>query len=261
MSYFDAAGDGDRERHSKDDALTQREFEELYHTTYSMKKFWDCETRFILIAAGRLGLRAGEIVHITEDWINWDKQRIEIPAYQHCNDGKDGSYCSLCKQAAEQKYNVAIENIIDDIYDNIDNGILEPAGRRVYDAEFPTYEDALNTMWSPKTDNSARSVPFDFSARVEMVIDHSFDVYDGWSASYQTLKRRIDRVSDMYDYIDSDVYPHCLRATAATYHTNRGLDPANLKSMFGWSLLSTSKKYLSESDANLQRTLRSVHSR
>ena len=51
-------------------------------------------TALFLIAAGRLGLRGGELAHFRKDWVDFEKQVINIPAYQDCN-------CGYCRQQAE----------------------------------------------------------------------------------------------------------------------------------------------------------------
>jgi site-specific recombinase XerD len=39
------------------------------------------------------------------------------------------------------------------------------------------------------------------------------------------------------------VYPHCLRATAASYHAYKGVAPVPLQVLMGWSDLATAQKY------------------
>lgn len=58
-------------RHSKESALTPREFELLLEGANRIEKEEQRhEARFIILVAGRLGLRTGEITYLQADWIN-----------------------------------------------------------------------------------------------------------------------------------------------------------------------------------------------
>ena len=57
-------------RHSREDAVDARTFEYLVESTYAMDDYYGLQCRFILFAAGRLGMRAGEIAHMDESWID-----------------------------------------------------------------------------------------------------------------------------------------------------------------------------------------------
>lgn len=66
-------------RHTKEDSLSDLEFEQLYNASFQLDPLTDLEARFVLLVGGRLGLRRGEIAHIRSDWIDWRKRRIDIP--------------------------------------------------------------------------------------------------------------------------------------------------------------------------------------
>lgn len=120
-------------RHSKQDALSERQFERLLATTYTLDGYWELESRFVILVAGRLGLRAGEIVHMKDEWIDWSQRRIEIPRHQTCDMGRDGGPCATCRRLAEQKMKIVINNQINEIYENLqDNAVLEPGGGKVH---------------------------------------------------------------------------------------------------------------------------------
>lgn len=93
--------------HSKERALNDREFELLVEGARRLDDYEAEQARFATLVAGRLGLRAGEIVHMQEDWIDWRNRRICIPSTEPCEKGKDGGICGYCEQAAKQsvRYN------------------------------------------------------------------------------------------------------------------------------------------------------------
>lgn len=222
-------------RHSKEDALGDRDFELLLEGASRLDQPYALETRFVILVAGRLGMRLGEITHIQEDWINWRKRMIEVPRHQGCEKGRDGGLCGLCKQQAKQQ------------------------AKHSDDLE---YEDVRPQMWRAKTDAAARSIPFDFDPRVEIAIERYFDRWDHWMYSHTAIRRRIQKATEAADELeDGSVYPHALRASAATYHAGRGLDVLPLQAMMGWAQASTAQCYVQSSPENTARALHQIHSR
>jgi hypothetical protein len=90
---------------SKELALDDRQFELLLEGCARIPDEEQAlQARFVALVGGRLGLRAGEITHMDESWINWRKRMIEIPRHHNCTKGKHGeSCCGYCQQQAEQR--------------------------------------------------------------------------------------------------------------------------------------------------------------
>jgi integrase len=167
-----------------------------------------------------------------EEWIDWRRRMIVIPGSQHCISGRDGDICGSCRQAAKQ---MAEHN--EDI----------------------TQAEAEKQMWRPKTSAAAREVPFDVSPRAELVIERYFDRFDEFQTSQSGLGRRVKSAAEHADALDPDeIYPHCLRATAATRFASRGLDVIALQAMFGWANLSTAHNYIRRSGENTARAIRDI---
>ncbi|WP_345779778.1 site-specific integrase [Halosolutus halophilus] len=57
------------------------------------------------------------------------------------------------------------------------------------------------------------------------------------------------------------VYPHCLRATAASYHAYQGVAPVPLQALMGWSNLATAQKYIRISGTATADALWQAHHR
>lgn len=216
-------------RHSREDALSETEFEKLYDASFQLKPDMDLESRLILMLGGRLGLRRGEIAHLEADWIDWRQSRIDIPPFEPCDRARDGGPCASCRQHAQQK---ADHN------------------------EGVTYEDAIANAWGPKTDMSVRSVPFQFSSRAQIVIEEYFEKYEKWMYGPQAINRRVNRLAELAGF--ENCYPHALRATAASYLAGRGMSTLGLQSMLGWAQSSTAEKYVARSADNTARELEKV---
>jgi integrase len=224
-------------RHCKEDALSDREFEQAVRATYRFGDddgYWALEARLILFCAGRLGMRSGEICHLEADWIDWRNNMIEIPRHDTCTKGKDGDICGSCRQAAKQM----CEN----------NGDLD-------------METAEGLMWGPKTSSSAREIPLDATERAAIAVEEYFEQYDAVPISQSTIGRRVDWIAEEADGLDPETtYPHCLRSTAASYWAAQGLNAVNLKSLLGWSDFQVALNYIESSGERTAQSLRALTS-
>lgn len=213
-------------RNSHQDALTDAQFDKLVAAAETLEPPFDAEAMLILYAGGRLGMRAGEICHLNESWIDWERKHIEVPRYDSCD-------CGYCRQQARQTA---------EAHDDL------------------SYEEALAERWNPKTRNSARAIPFDFDPDVEAVITAFFADRDEYEHSRVSVNRRVDRVAEAAGIPTSSIYPHALRATAATNLAYRGLGTAPLQNFFGWHQISTAQKYIRLSGSATADALRDVYS-
>lgn len=223
-------GDSDV-RHSKEDALNERQFELLVEGSYQLDDdYFELEARLVLFLAGRLGMRAGEIAHMKGEWIDWHRDMIVIPRHEPCTDGRDGGICGHCRGAAEQmvKHNDGL-----------------------------SLEDAKAMMWSPKTEAAAREIPLEASTRAKVIVERYFDRFDEFMASRGIVNRRVDRAANSAtDEVESDTtYPHALRATCASHFAASGIDIVSLKSMMGWASYQTAENYLAESGKRTEKAL------
>ena len=213
-------------RHTHEDVLTDREFELLLEACSSLPEPKDLQTRFVCLAAGRLGLRAGEIAHFHAEWLDWDQMLLRIPQHEPCE-------CGYCRRQATQE---TTHN------------------------EDLTHEKAMEARWHPKTVASARSIPIDLSLRLELCLERFTDQYEGFPRSRSAVNRRVTAAAEAAD-IDGRVYPHALRATAASYHAYQGVAPVPLQALMGWNNLATTQKYIRISVRASANALRQVHHR
>lgn len=257
-------------RHSREDALSNREFVTLVNATHRMKDGQALEARAALYLTGKLGLRGGELAHLDQSWINWTDNVIEIPEHDPCKKGKrPGEVCGYCRRRAKEAVetnNLSLQEALDairheysdDVLRQLDDDAIRAEAEDLREQVNITMEDALAERWSPKTPASARQIPFDFDVRIEMCIEEFFDAYSGWEKSKSTLNRRIDRVAEIAD-ADIEVYPHALRATAASTHASREVSAYALMSIMGWSDIATARSYILSNDEQAAKEIRSKH--
>lgn len=220
-------------RHSHENALTEDEFEALLQATDKLPEPASTECVVLLLLGGRLGMRAGEIAHMRRDWIDYQREQITIPSYQDCTKGRNGDACGYCRSQARQAIG----------YDSNDN----------------TLDEELSKRWKPKTQQSARTIPFGFSDRVEACLREYFSEHEQYQHCRSSMNRRMDELADAAGMPQDELYPHCLRATAATYHAFRGLSVAPLQALMGWADMATAKKYIRLSGGATAKALNDVH--
>ena len=226
--------------HSKEDALGDRKFELLLEGARELARsdyYYDADPVFVIQVLGRLGLRRGELAHLSEEWIDWRNEMIVIPDHHRCAKGRDGDVCGYCNQLARQR----VEYADDDL----------------------TMDEALEWMWVPKTEAAAREIYFGFDARVKLSVERYFNnpAYERFEASSTAINRRVKKAAEHAPGIEpEDVRPHSLRATAATYHAGRGLELLPLMQFMGWAQPQTAEIYIGRSGTNTARQLDAIHS-
>jgi len=163
---------------SRDDALDDREFEQLLQACDPKRP----RERLVILLAGDLGMREGEIALVRRSWINFQRGQVVIPS-------KD-------------------------------------------------------VNWTPRTKWGARTIPaMKMSGRAWDAIKAYFATYEGIDAHRVTIYRTVDRVASRAG-LTKRVYPHSLRATAATRVAYRIKNPQVLCDIFGWGQLAIAQYYI-----------------
>ncbi|RLM53175.1 hypothetical protein DVK02_14900 [Halobellus sp. Atlit-31R] len=271
QSAADALSDRSARSHSREDAVTGRQFERMVEATYRFEKDWKgLEARFALFACGRLGMRGGEVTHFHREWRDESEKIVEIPKHWPCSKGKfDDEVCGYCRRRALEHVkanNLSIEDAVAALRHALPESELAQLGeddllQEAIDLRKEvnvTMKEAREERWKPKTVEGSREIPYDFDVRCEMVLDEFFEVHDQWPKSKATLNRRIDEVAEAAG-ISDNVYPHCLRATAASVHASRDVSAYSLMSIMGWADIATARAYIQANSEQANREIRSKH--
>ena len=217
-------------RHAHEDALSDAEFEKLIGGAKVLEPPWNLEALFVVLVAGRLGLRIGEIAHASREWLSVEKGMIEIPSQDPCRQGEDGGLCGYCRRQAHRTAGTSDRDL----------------------------DELLATYWEPKTSAGERAIPFEFSDRVEHIVRAFFDYYSSVPFSVKTARNRVAMAVDASS-LSQRVYPHCLRATAASHLAYDGLPVSALQAMFGWSKIATAEKYIRLSGGRTKQALSQLY--
>lgn len=217
-----------QKRYAARDAPPETEFEMLYQATFESNSFSrQIEDRFLLLATGRLGMRSGEVLHFLHGdprkWIDREEKMIRIPNHAPCD-------CRYCREQAES------------------------AAEKESDR---TTEDLLKLYWQPKFSGSVRPIPYGWSPRAVEVVESFVDEIGGFSVCQSTLNRRIDTLHSRAG-LDGNIYPHALRAAAALWWANRGMQSHYLQAFFGWEDMRVANSYIRASGKCLKEHILST---
>jgi integrase len=98
--------------------------------------------------------------------------------------------------------------------------------------------------WTPKTKWGARTIPaLKMSRRAWDAVRAYFTTYETMDAHRVTVYRTVDRVASRAG-LKKRVYPHSLRATAATRVAYKIKNPQVLCDVFGWGQLAIAQYYI-----------------
>jgi len=253
-------------RYSREDALTDKEFVLLLEGARKLKEPIDLQARFIIMAAGRLGMRSGEIAHISSDWIDGASNIVKIPEYDNCTNGKfDDEICGYCRNRVRDYLdtnNTTVKQEIDSLNEEYGESIKKEAkqtmAKKQVEKKNKSVEDISEKWWQPKTAAAERSIPYDFNTRLHLTVEKFFNKYDTFPISKASLNRRVSYAAEE-SILDKRIYPHSLRATAATTHASRNVSPYALMSVMGWRDMDTARKYVAASDESAARDIRQKH--
>lgn len=210
-----------QERHAAYDAPNPEEFDRLYTATFddSDDRVTQLENRFITVAGGRLTLRRAAMLHFNRDWLDTDRKLIKIPPHSPCD-------CSYCRTRAEEY----------------------AEGRDM------SVTEALEYWWNPKTESGARSIYYGWSPMTIDAVEQFADYVGELDMDASTINRRVDTLADRAG-IDRNIYPHALRASAALFFADLGLEAHYLQALMGWKSIEVAVAYLSVSGVKLAQRI------
>lgn len=253
-------------QHSRDDALSERQFEELLEGARQLDEPWDFEARLVILLAGKLGMRGGEIAHLSAEWIDENRRMIDIPERDTCKKGKNGGPCGYCRERAREhldSHNYTQEEAEELVREEMgdveigDDAVAQLAEEKM-DKHNKSLGQALEKRWEPKTKNGARSIPYDIDMRVQMVVEEFLENYDIFPKARVAVNRRVTEATEAAG-IEERVYPHALRATAATEMALHDVSSYSLMGILGWADIETARSYIQASDENAAKEVRAKH--
>ncbi len=205
---------------------------------------------YVILLAGRLGMRLQEIQHLRESWIDWKRGEICIPAFDPCG-------CKRCWIGALDVWGRKGLKELQDTgewesgvsWKNLTAEEREEVTER---AEFCTPENLQEIVytikWSPKHDRSTRVIAFGWSYRITACLVAFFDELDCLDWNQYSINRLLKEAAKNADGVDpSKVFAHRLRATGETFLADASVDVKMLRDLAGWQDLQTVLHYIVKS--------------
>lgn len=210
------------------------------------RKLW--LDKFVFVALTYGGFRASELAHMQANWLHLDDQYAKVLGLDYIQIPKTGQFCD-CYDCKLQHY-LEVEAAKPGIkyskpwYSQI---------RKEFD-----YDTAEGRYWQPKTENSERKIPVVYpifkNALTNFYLTHNQLQYSRmwiWSrinnisGDIWGKRRIIDQEKKKYKTVLTRIlYPHALRATAATLWAFKGMNATALKTIMGWSSIEIADIYV-----------------
>jgi integrase len=210
--------------------------------------------RLIIHALAYIGLRASALAHLTEDWINYQEQRVEVPAFQSCRAGRDGGPCSECVKRLELIR--ADPDAVDTYASRSDRWAGQPNSLKDRAKRFQRYADrpgldkrTLETlledhrgMWFPKSGEGHRPIPVK-DGDTWNLIQRWFTAYDDLMVTRQTIGNVVTRVA-RDSGIRRKVLPHEFRHTYGTRLAALDFTAYEIKDAMGHASTAQAEDYI-----------------
>jgi helix-turn-helix protein len=180
-------------------ALDPSEFYSLYLGSLALPdETHRTQASVVTLLGGRLGLRPGEIQHLHEGWIDWDRGELCIP-------DRDPCACELCWQTARTAQRAG-------------------DGRRLN-------EIITETMWT--SPGGGRTIPFAWSNRLTAALaivceEEYLDI------TVESIAQLITASAELAQGLDTEAIDfHTLRATGASFFADAGFPAHRVAGLLG----------------------------
>lgn len=171
----------------------------LYLGALDLDERWRQRACTVILLGGRLGLRAGELQHLHEGWVDWTRGELRLPSHDPCG-------CSLCCERARQQQRSG-------------------DGRRLSTL-------VTDQQWTPVS--GARSVPFGYAQRLTGVLDTHVTTTAYLDCSAERLAELLAESARHATGLDATAIDlETLRATAAAFFADIGVETGALAGLLG----------------------------
>lgn len=111
------------------------------------------------------------------------------------------------------------------------------------------------TGFTAKSDAAARTIPFKNLVKAAKVIPNYFEFNSDIPVASRTVYNRVQKWASEAG-VTTRVYPHALRATAATKFAEAGMSGQGLREIMGWESLKTAKRYIESTGRAAEKFLK-----
>lgn len=167
------------------------------------------EDRMLIYGLLYTGMRIGELLHMTRNWVRWDLNKIFVPFERPCS-------CRNCRKARYRTDKKTGER-----------KLVKPA----------------NT-WRAKTESAVRAIPI--APELQPVLSVFFrkyesllDVFQYRELAWYRLKQLTKRAG-----VNWRIFPHLLRGCVASKLAGQDVSVYRLKELMGWKKIDMAAEYV-----------------
>lgn len=218
--------------------------------------------KFVFVCLTYGGFRASELTHMQKSWIHIDDEYSKRLGVNYVQIPETGEYCN-CRDCKLQHF-LDTEAKKDGVkytkewYSEI---------RKTFD-----YDISEGRYWQPKTLSGNRKIPVVYDIFKEALnsfyhnnnqLTYSrqwvWGIIHNISKEIWKSKTVFDQKKDGYKTIlNRQLYPHALRATAASLWAFKGINATALKSIMGWSNIEIADIYVKSDETQALLTAKNI---
>ena len=230
---------------SRMDAL---KLEEVQFITDYLPGKGDLEKSFLFNCLMFGGYRINELLHQQKDWLHINDEYSKSMGLDYIQVPQKGEFCQ-CRDCKIQAYLESESN---------KDGVVYTAAWQKEVLKSFDVDNVNGRYWQPKTADGARKIPILYdSFRNELI--NFYITNKRLDYSRQWAWKQIKEISmdiwgfdelpsknekGVYRIPKRDLYPHAMRATAASLWAMRGINATALKEIMGWSSIEIADIYV-----------------
>lgn len=244
---------------SKDDALNLNDIRiiEKWLDTNNIRL-----NKFVFVTLTYGGFRASELVHMQKDWLHIDDEYSKKLELDYVQIPKKGQYCD-CRDCKLQHF-LEVEKVKIGVKYTKE---WYTAIRKTFDAT-----GAEGRYWEPKTNSGERKIPivyntfrdellkfYEKNEKLEYSRQWVWNAVNNISKSIWGFKDVFKAETNKHECIlNKPLYPHALRATAASLWAFKGMNATALKSIMGWSSIEIADVYVKSDETQAMHMAKDI---
>ena len=231
-------------KHSRYYALEPDEVERLISFSVGVE-------RFIISNLVYGGMRRSEVAHMRRGWLHIKDHAAKLMGANHIKlpEGRIPCDCETCQRQAYWKLMRDGERKTKEWYAETQSEFYQLKSK----GELPK----LDSYWMPKSKSGSRVIPI-LNNEYKKELRRWFKVHDKVDINPLKIYAMVKRVGKLAFGPDKIIYPHVLRATAATILANNSLSERNLTLFMGWKDANSAKPYVKDNQRKMIKDMKKI---
>lgn len=207
--------------------------------------------RFVIYNLVYGGMRRSEVAHMRKDWVHINDHAAKLMGANHIKlpEGRIPCDCETCQRQAFWKLRRGKKQRTAKWYSKKQTEFYQLRNK----GELPK----LDSYWMPKSKSGSRVIPI-LNNEYKRELKIWFKTHDKVDINPLKIYAMVKRVGKLAFGPEKIIYPHVLRATAATILANNSLSERNLTLFFGWKDSNSAKPYIKDNERQMIKDMRKL---